>query len=731
MMQPSDKKERFSEAHRVAYAALACVGCAVLYFAVLQAFLEIPLFNTDTQVRPASGLGPVLGLFFGVPGILGCAVGNLASDMLYESDPVLLAAYFAIQIAYNAVPYLIWYVVMRKSEHPFPRLDSSANVALFMALALLDAIVVSVLLVPFELDTMVAFDIHLIRWLNNVIFLVYLGIPTLIVLDRLPFTPLAPPWIRLRYRQRKTMNLSQRTTFAVTFGAACAILVLVGLTYAPRFFEPDADFAQLIGSIYIMAAVLTATVFAPLLCVVHALEKRFTRPIEVLTEASRTFVEQVAAHDPSRGSLAVSDVDLKGTAPRHEMRDLFASTNKMRADLARYIGELSEATAERERAAAELDIASTIQNGAVPHDFSYFSERYQLDVAGVMRTAKEVGGDFYDVFDAGPHAVGFVIADVSGKGVPAALFMMRALTEIREQILHRGDVGSAFTLANRALCDHNEAALFVTAFACILDTETGTVTYANAGHNPPWLRRGVRGGWLDVAPEFVMGALDTVSYASATVDLSPGDGLLMYTDGVTEAVDAKQELFGTRRFEDVLHAAAGADAEAAIAQAVEAVDRFADGVDQADDISLLAFSWNLPVVSTEFPPDDRYLDDLFAFLKPLTERADCTDRMYLDLMLISEEVFVNIAHYGFPEGQPIQPVKVEAAIDERARCLHLTISDGGIAYNPLSFQPEKVGMGSDDRIGGLGILLVKERADDVRYERTGGMNVLHIVKKFV
>lgn len=731
MMQHDRAKSRLGESHRAVHAMLVCIGCAVLYFAVLQVFLEIPLFNTDTQVRPASGLGPVLGLFFGVPGILGSAFGNLASDVLYESDPAVLAAYFAIQVVYNAVPYLIWYAVMRKSDHPFPRLDSSASIALFMALALIDATVVSVLLVPFEFDTMVAFDIHLIRWLNNVIFLVYLGIPLLIALDRLPFRPSAPPWIRQRYRQRTTMNLSQRATFAVTFGAACVILVLIGISYAPRFFETDADFAQLIGSIYLMAAALTAIVFAPLLYVVHMLEIRFTRPIEVLTEASRTFVEQVAAYEPEHGALAVSDIDLEGTAPRREMGELVASTNKMRADLARYIGELSEATAERERAAAELDIASTIQHGAVPHDFSSFSERYQLDVAGFMRTAKEVGGDFYDVFDAGPHALGFVVADVSGKGVPAALFMMRAMTEIREQILHSGDVGAALTLANRALCEHNEAALFVTAFACILDTETGSVAYANAGHNPPWLSRGERGGWLEVAPGFVMGALDTVSYASSSVDLSPGDGLVMYTDGVTEAADARQELFGTRRLEAVLSEAGAIDAEEVVTRVVEAVDRFADGAAQADDLSLFAFSWNLPVASMELAPDERCLEELFAFLRPLAERADCTSRMLLDLMLIGEEAFVNIARYGFPAGQPEQPVKITAAIDERARCLHLTISDAGIAYDPLSFQPEKVGQGSDDRIGGLGILLVKKRADDVRYERTGGMNVLHIVKKFV
>ena len=730
-MQPKRSWTRIIKEHRMAYAMLCGVGCAALYFAMLQGFLEIPIFNADTQVRPASGLGPVLGLFFGIPGIVGCAAGNLASDILYESDPSVLMAYFVVQVLYNAVPYLMWYVVMRRSKHPFPRLDSSSNLALFMVLALVAATLVSVALVPFESDTMVAFDIHLIRWLNNIIFLIYLGIPILILLDRMPLVPWAPPWIQVPYRQRKTMNLTQRSVFAVTFAAACAIMVMIGLSYAPIFIEPDADFAQLIGSIYIMAAVLTAIVFAPLLVVLHQLELRITRPIEMLTNASRSFVDQVAAYEPGKEKLVVSDVDLGGTAPRHEMLDLVVSTNKMRSDLSRFIAELSDATAERERTAAELAVASTIQNGAVPHDFSYFSSRYQLDIAGFMRTAKEVGGDFYDVFDVGSHSVCFVIADVSGKGVPAALFMMRALSEIREQIRQNDDLGSAFTLANRALCEHNEASLFVTAFACVLDTQTGAVTYVNAGHNPPWVRRGLQSDWLEVNPGFVMGALDTVTYSSSTISLSPGEGILMHTDGIGEAADAKLALFGVQRLENVLQKTADMKLESTLEQVVDAVDRFAEGVPQADDITLLAFSWNAPVVSTEFPPDEQCLDALFSFLQPFTQRDGCTNTMLLDLMLISEEVFVNIARYGFPEGQPKQPVKVGVAVDEGARCLHLTISDAGIAYNPLSFQPEKVGLDKDNKIGGLGILLVKERADDVQYERAYGMNVLHIVKKFV
>lgn len=717
--------------HRIAYALAVFFACGLAYFIVLQAFLSIPQFNTDTQIRPASGVGPVLGLFFGLPGILGCAVGNLVADSFTEGDPLMLGVYFAIQVAYNAVPYVLWYAVFRKKAQPFPRMDSTNKVLAYIAIMALDAVLVTLLLMPFEAATFADFDIHAIRALNNIIFLIYLGIPLLVLLDRAPTVPLAPAWIRATYRRRTHMNLSQRAVIGFTALSAAISIGATALSYGPYFVEGNVEFADLIGFIYEYIAGMTFVTFVPLLVVLHVIETRFTRPVEVLTAASQSFVEQVAARDAAMGKLAATAIDEPGIKPKYEMRDLFNATNKMRADMVDYVNRLSAATAERERTAAELDIARQIQLGAVPHEFTSFTERYRIDIDASMLPAREVGGDFYDVFDVGDQGICFVIGDVSGKGVPASLFMMRAQSLIKESVLACDDLGAAFTLVNRRLCEHNEALLFVTAFACVLDTATGHVSYVNAGHNPPsMLREGVR-SYLRVKPGLVLGAMDVVTYREASMDFKPGDELLLYTDGVTEASNAEGELFGEDRLAAVLAAYDAAGRTGLVARISRAVDEFAAGTPQADDITMLAFAWNLPVEALVLPPEDCYLDNLFAFLRPLCEREGTTQRMEYGLMLVCEEIFVNICHYGFPGDQPKFPVRFEAAVDEQNRRLHLTISDQGVAYNPLSFEPEKVGLDKDNRIGGLGILLVKENVDDIRYERTEGKNILRITKGFV
>ena len=146
---------------------------------------------------------------------------------------------------------------------------------------------------------------------------------------------------------------------------------------------------------------------------------------------------------------------------------------------------------------------------------------------------------------------------------------------------------------------------------------------------------------------------------------------------------------------------------------------------------MLAFRWNLPVARLTLPADDAELDNLFAFLEPICEGEGRTPKMMAQMMLVCEEVFVNICHYGFPDGQPRLPVDIEAAVDERAGCLHLVFSDQGIAYDPLSHDAKKVDPADEQRKGGLGILLMRKYMDDLRYTRADGRNILRMTKRFV
>lgn len=594
------------------------------------------------------------------------------------------------------------------------------------------------------------------RGLNNVWMLLYIGLPLLYALERSPLTPNPPRWIHVPYRNIKKANLTQR--FVIWFVIASALLMLFVSVLVIAFASGDEEsFQTVVHTMFHEAAILIVPIFLPMFAFLHILERRFTRPIEVLALDQQTFIERMESDvEQGRRDTCIA-VDERGTKPRHEIAELYESTNKMRRDMVGFIERLYSVTAERQRTATELDVARQIQMSAVPHDFDSLTERFALDIAGFMRPAREVGGDFYDVFEVGERGVAFVIGDVSGKGVPAALFMMRAQSLLRQFLLETDDLGTAFTLANCQLCERNDAMLFVTAFACVVDTATGEVRFANAGHNPPVLKQNGKLGNLACRPGLVLGAMDVVKYHEGSFACSPGEGLLLYTDGVSEAANAAEELYGEERLLETLaridasggegvpvgsdvqapdvaaavSAAAASSAQTAVNSLVASVDAFAGEAPQADDITMLAFRWNLPVARLTLPADDAELDNLFAFLEPICEGEGRTPKMVAQMMLVCEEVFVNICHYGFPDGQPRLPVDIEAAVDERAGCLHLVSSDQGIAYDPLSHDAKKVDPADEQRKGGLGILLMRKYMDDLRYTRADGRNILRMTKRFV
>lgn len=594
------------------------------------------------------------------------------------------------------------------------------------------------------------------RGLNNVWMLLYIGLPLLYALERSPLTPNPPRLIHVPYRNIKKANLTQR--FVIWFVIASALLMLFVSVLVIAFASGDEEsFQTVVHTMFHEAAILIVPIFLPMFAFLHILERRFTRPIEVLALDQQTFIERMESDvEQGRRDTCIA-VDERGTKPRHEIAELYESTNKMRRDMVGFIERLYSVTAERQRTATELDVARQIQMSAVPHDFDSLTERFALDIAGFMRPAREVGGDFYDVFEVGERGVAFVIGDVSGKGVPAALFMMRAQSLLRQFLLETDDLGTAFTLANCQLCERNDAMLFVTAFACVVDTATGEVRFANAGHNPPVLKQNGKLGNLACRPGLVLGAMDVVKYHEGSFACSPGEGLLLYTDGVSEAANAAEELYGEERLLETLaridasggegvpvgsdvqapdvaaaaSAAAASSAQTAVNSLVASVDAFAGEAPQADGITMLAFRWNLPVARLTLPADDAELDNLFAFLEPICEGEGRTPKMVAQMMLVCEEVFVNICHYGFPDGQPRLPVDIEAAVDERAGCLHLVSSDQGIAYDPLSHDAKKVDPADEQRKGGLGILLMRKYMDDLRYTRADGRNILRMTKRFV
>ena len=241
---------------------------------------------------------------------------------------------------------------------------------------------------------------------------------------------------------------------------------------------------------------------------------------------------------------------------------------------------------------AELAFVKAIQHSALPSVFPPFPNRKEFDIRACMHTAKEVGGDFYDFYFVDKNTLAFLIADVSGKGIPAAMFMMTAKTLLKSYAESGMGVAEVLTQANNKLCESNDAGMFVTVWMGYLNTKTGEVTYANAGHNPPFIRHA--DGRVDVVksrPGLVLAGMEGIRYRTNTVHLKPGDLLYLYTDGVTEATDAENNLFGEARLQAVLQQKMSGDIQTVCTQVKEDVDRFVGEAPQFDDITMLALTY--------------------------------------------------------------------------------------------------------------------------------------------
>ena len=250
---------------------------------------------------------------------------------------------------------------------------------------------------------------------------------------------------------------------------------------------------------------------------------------------------------------------------------------------------ISEASARIDK---ELEFAKSIQHSALPNTFPAFPKRTDFDIYALMDPAKEVGGDFYDFYLTDSGKLNFLIADVSGKGIPAAMFMMRAKTELKSLSEMDLPIDEVFSECNKSLCEGNDAGMFVTAWQGCIDLSTGLVAYANAGHNPPLVRH--EGGsfeYLHSKPGFVLAGLDTVKYRPQELALTPGDVVFLYTDGVTEATDASNTLYGEGRLLAAVNSH-NFDTMQALCEFVKAdVDAFVGSAPQFDDITMLALKY--------------------------------------------------------------------------------------------------------------------------------------------
>lgn len=278
---------------------------------------------------------------------------------------------------------------------------------------------------------------------------------------------------------------------------------------------------------------------------------------------------------------------------KDEIEELGDSVNIMIEKLEDYIENLTSVTAEKERIGAELNVATQIQSSMLPCIFPPFPDRTEFDIYATMTPAKEVGGDFYDFFMVDDRHLAIVMADVSGKGVPAALFMVIGKTLIKDHTLPGRDLGEVFTEVNNILCESNDNGMFITAFEGVLDLVTGEFRYVNAGHEQPFIyRKGEGYEAYKTRPGFVLAGMEDIRYKEQVIQLHEGDRIFQYTDGVTEATDKDNQLYGMDRLHTVLNQkCAACDPEQTLGFVKADIDAFVGEADQFDDITMLCLTY--------------------------------------------------------------------------------------------------------------------------------------------
>ncbi|MCL2108440.1 MAG: SpoIIE family protein phosphatase [Oscillospiraceae bacterium] len=331
-----------------------------------------------------------------------------------------------------------------------------------------------------------------------------------------------------------------------------------------------------LNSVMFRFIALTGVIIIAVLILSILISGSVTKPMIKLTEG---------VIEVGKGNLE-NKIDIN---TRDEIGVLATCFNKMTDDLVEYIANLQSVTAEKERISAELDVATKIQASMLPCIFPPFPNCNEFEIFASMLPAKEVGGDFYDFFLVDEKTLALVMADVSGKGVPAALFMVIAKTLIKNNAQSGKTPREVFETVNNILCENNDEYMFVTAFMGYIDLQSGSFTYVNAGHNPPLLRKaGGEFEFLKTDTCFILAGMEDTRYTEIETRLDIDDLLYLYTDGVTEAMNHEKKLFGEQRLIETANKCGGATVKELLVKLKAEIDAFADGAEQADDITMLA-----------------------------------------------------------------------------------------------------------------------------------------------
>lgn len=414
----------------------------------------------------------------------------------------------------------------------------------------------------------------------------------------------------------------------------------------------------------------------------------------------------------------------------NDISRLALSIDQMEDDMIKYIDNLTAATSEKERLNSELSIAKMIQENSVPNIFPAYPDREDFDIRAFMDPAKEVGGDFYNFFLLDDDHLALVIADVSGKGIPASLFMMVTNILISDRTQMGGTPSEILTFVNESICQHNPADMFVTVWLGILEISSGKIIASNAGHEDPAVYR--KDGHFELIKSkhsLVIGAMEGVKYTDVEIQLNKGDKIFLYTDGVPEATDINNNMMTLDGMIDALNHHKEESPENLLLSVKNSIFEFVGDAPQFDDITMVCLELkdydNAPTITVDATAENLY--KVMDFVDGFLENGGCPMKAKMQIDLSVEEIYINISNYAYGDSIGKAEVSVDLNNDE----ITIVFKDSGIPYDPLKKEEPNVNLPAEEReIGGLGIFLVNKNMDSLSYEYKDNKNILTMKKKF-
>lgn len=550
----------------------------VVFFVVTMPFRQYFALMPVTEIRPAAVLPPFFGMIFGFWGALGCAVSNLIADLMSGYSVSMCICSFPTQFLMGILPYILWYhIPIRGEDKPsFPKMDTTGHVIKYMLIILVDSIIVTFLLGILMQGygiTGIFSQATLVMFWNNLDFCYMLGLPL--------FTLIA-------VKQGRRFSLNERLILIFLLLAILAAF-LTGIASWREAISVSTKTIYLWNRICTNVAITINVFFLVEMIFLVYMERRITIPIEKLAHFADNYVTLGDEKLDSEKFIAACEPYVHDNT---EIGYLAKSYVRMITDLDVYMENLTKITAEKERIGAELDVATHIQSSMLPSIFPAFPEHEEFDIYATMNPAKEVGGDFYDFFMVDQTHLAVVMADVSGKGVPAALFMVIGKTLIKDHTQPGKSLGEVFTAVNNLLCDANSEGMFITAFEGVLDLETGELRYVNAGHEIPYIcKKDESFEPYKVKAGFVLAGMEGMQYREGNVQLGVGDRVFLYTDGVPEATNAENELYGSERLYHCLNQNKETNPEVLLQRIKTDVDLFVGEAPQFDDLTMLCLEY--------------------------------------------------------------------------------------------------------------------------------------------